>query len=50
MGDLHHKHAQEQPSRWIVPGICLFLIAIIWIVFGHTLHHQFVNYDAASDA
>lgn len=26
-------------------GVCLFLAAIIWVVFGQTLHYQFVNYD-----
>ena len=30
---------------WIVPGVCVFLVAITWIVFGQTLGHQFVNYD-----
>jgi protein O-mannosyl-transferase len=32
-------------DRWTVLGVCLFLAAIIWVVFGQTLHHQFVNYD-----
>jgi tetratricopeptide (TPR) repeat protein len=26
-------------------GICIFLAAITWLVFGQTLHHEFVNYD-----
>ncbi|MEP7015782.1 MAG: tetratricopeptide repeat protein [Verrucomicrobiota bacterium] len=26
-------------------GICVFLIAITWIVFGQTLEHDFVNFD-----
>ncbi len=26
-------------------GVCLFLAAIIWAVFGQTLHDSFVNYD-----
>jgi tetratricopeptide (TPR) repeat protein len=30
---------------WIVAGVCLFLIALVWLVFGQTLRHDFVNYD-----
>ncbi len=26
-------------------GICVFLVAAIWVVFGQTLGHEFVNYD-----
>jgi tetratricopeptide (TPR) repeat protein len=32
-------------DRWTVPGVCIFLVAIIWVVFGQTLGHDFVNYD-----
>ena len=32
-------------DRWPVIGVCLFLAAIVWVVFGQTLHHEFVNYD-----
>jgi Flp pilus assembly protein TadD len=32
-------------DRWLVPGVCLFLAAMVWAVFGQTLHHEFVNYD-----
>ena len=32
-------------DRWLVPGVCIFLAAIVWVVFGQTLHHEFVNYD-----
>jgi len=32
-------------DRWTVIGVCIFLAAIIWIVFGQTLGHDFVNYD-----
>jgi Flp pilus assembly protein TadD len=35
-------------SRWITPGICIFLAAITWLVFGQTLRHDFVNYDDGS--
>jgi tetratricopeptide (TPR) repeat protein len=26
-------------------SVCVFLVAVIWIVFGQTLGHDFVNYD-----
>ena len=32
-------------DRFMVPVVCIFLAAIIWCVFGQTLHHAFVNYD-----
>ena len=32
-------------DRWTVPGVCIFLAAIIWVVFGQTLRHEFVNFD-----
>ena len=32
-------------DRWTVPGVCLFLAAITFAVFGRTVHDDFVNYD-----
>ena len=32
-------------TRRAVLGICLLLAALVWIVFGQTLQHQFVNFD-----
>jgi hypothetical protein len=32
-------------DRWRVSGVCIFLAVIIWMVFGQTLGHEFVNYD-----
>jgi hypothetical protein len=29
----------------IIVGICVFLAAITWLVFGQTLGHEFINYD-----
>ena len=26
-------------------AVCVFLVGAIWVVFGQTLHHEFVNYD-----
>ena len=42
--------AARSPSRAfgerVVTGIvCILLVAIVWIVFGQTLRHEFVNYD-----
>ena len=32
-------------NRWTVSGVCIFLATIVWVVFGQTLGHEFVNYD-----
>ena len=32
-------------SRWMRIGICVFLVALTWLVFGQTLRHGFINYD-----
>ena len=32
-------------DRRLVPGVCIFLAAITFAVFGQTLRHEFVNYD-----
>src|SRR5712691_11953564 len=33
-------------NEWVVTGIvCILLVGIVWIVFGQTLRHEFVNYD-----
>ena len=32
-------------DRWTVPGVCIFLAVMTWLVFGQTLRHEFVNYD-----
>ncbi|MEY2489098.1 MAG: protein O-mannosyl-transferase [Verrucomicrobiota bacterium] len=32
-------------NRWAVLGVCVFLAAITWLVFGQTLRHDFVNVD-----
>jgi hypothetical protein len=39
--------AQASPrnDRSIRIAVCIFLTAIIWIVFGQTLGHDFVNFD-----
>jgi protein O-mannosyl-transferase len=30
---------------WLTVGICLSLAVLIWLVFGQTLRHDFINYD-----
>ena len=39
--------AQASPrnDRLIALAVCIFLTALIWIVFGQTLRHDFVNFD-----
>jgi hypothetical protein len=32
-------------DRRTVLGVCAFLAAIVWAVFGQTLRHEFINYD-----
>ena len=32
-------------DRRIVIGVCLALTALVWIVFGQTLTHDFINFD-----
>src|SRR5208283_3122791 len=39
------SHTSGLNDREMVSGVCLFLAAIIWVVFGQTLGHGFVNYD-----
>ena len=44
-----HSARPPQPpparSRWTARGISLFLTALVFLVFGQTVNHQFVNYD-----
>ena len=35
------------PERWKIAGVCIFLAVIVWVVFGQTLYHDFVNFDDA---
>ena len=37
--------ANARNDRRITITVCVFLTAIIWIVFGQTLTHDFVNFD-----
>ena len=31
--------------HWLTVGVCVFLTVLVWVVFGQTLRHDFVNYD-----
>src|SRR5438128_9010751 len=33
---------------WEIAGLCILLTAVVWLVFGQTLGHQFVNLDDES--
>jgi Flp pilus assembly protein TadD len=39
------RHRKAAGTRGLSLGVCLFLIAITWLVFGQTLGHEFVNFD-----
>src|SRR5438034_2096933 len=36
---------ETKAPRPLVIGVCIFLAAITWIVFGQTLGYEFINYD-----
>lgn len=35
----------KRNQLWLAVGVCIFLVAITWLVFGQTLRHEFINYD-----
>jgi tetratricopeptide (TPR) repeat protein len=35
----------QRHSLWASVGVCIFLVAATWFVFGQTLGHDFTNYD-----
>jgi hypothetical protein len=35
----------NQTRRWLIPAICLGLVALTWIIFGRTIGFDFFNYD-----
>jgi tetratricopeptide (TPR) repeat protein len=39
------KSAVASSDRWSVLGVCIFLAAITWFVFGQTRAFQFINFD-----
>src|ERR1043166_7294824 len=39
------EQARSRTDRRLNIAVCVFLTALIWIVFGQTLAHDFINYD-----
>ena len=39
--------AVRPPPGWVTVLTCLLLALAVWVVFGQTRHHEFVNYDDA---
>ncbi len=39
------RPASKNPNRWLAAFICIFLVAIVFVVYGQTLQFDFVNYD-----
>ncbi len=39
------SHTAGLNDRWTLTGVCIFLAVVIWLVFGQTLRHEFVNFD-----
>ena len=39
------SRAAGRDDRWAVAGVCIFLAAIVWVVFSQTLRYEFVNFD-----
>src|SRR5260370_30503385 len=37
--------ASSGNDRRVIVAVCIFLTEIIWIVFGQTLGHEFINFD-----
>jgi Flp pilus assembly protein TadD len=43
--NLRTPTAAQSNRRWLILSITVLLAALTWLVFGQTLHHDFVNYD-----
>src|SRR5437870_7416312 len=39
--------SRASSERVVALIVCILLVGIVWIVFGQTLRHEFVNYDDA---
>jgi protein O-mannosyl-transferase len=39
------NHTAAHNLRWMIPGICLLIVAATWVVFGQTVRYEFVNFD-----
>ncbi len=49
VADSRSPESESRPAGlndcWTTFGICIFLAAVIWLVFGQTVHYGFTNYD-----
>jgi len=43
-GQAFPPEGQPHP-RWMTVVVCLFLAAVVWAVFGQTIHYEFINFD-----
>jgi tetratricopeptide (TPR) repeat protein len=39
------NHTIAHNLRWLIPGICLLIVAATWVIFGQTVRYEFVNID-----
>ena len=37
--------SRTSSERMVTAMICILLVGLVWIVFGQTLRHEFINYD-----
>jgi protein O-mannosyl-transferase len=42
------RYPRTHNDRLMATVICILLAVMVWIAFGRTLHHEFVNYDDGS--
>src|SRR5215467_10420921 len=48
MKNIDSKMRKQSTPIWTIVALCLAIIAAVWLVFGQTLGHQFVNFDDES--
>jgi protein O-mannosyl-transferase len=44
-GSATAQSSSRANSGFLIGNVCILLAGIVWIVFGQTLRHEFVNYD-----
>src|SRR5436190_19105904 len=44
-GSTVRSSSRASSERTVTGLVCILLVGIVWIVFGQTLRHEFVNYD-----
>ena len=42
------RYSHTHRDRLMATALCILLAGIVWIAFGETVHHEFVNYDDGS--